>query len=53
MRRGFLLLEQRATRNQALLDFVSSELYIEIAGEGLDQGIQPVIERPQCGKLSN
>ena len=45
------MLELRATRHQALLDFVSSELYVEIAGEGLDDFVQPEIERLQCAKV--
>jgi hypothetical protein len=41
------LLEQRATRHQALLDFVSGELHVEIARESLDDFIQPEIDRLQ------
>jgi hypothetical protein len=45
------LLEQRATRHQALLDFVACELYVEIARETLDDLVEPKIDRLQCGKL--
>jgi hypothetical protein len=45
------LLEQRATRHQALLDFGSCELYVEIGRESLDDFVQPEIDRLQCGKL--
>jgi hypothetical protein len=43
--------EQGATRHQALPDFVSSELYVEIAGERLDDFVQPEIDRLQGAKL--
>jgi hypothetical protein len=46
------LLEQRATRHQALLDFVSGELHVEIARKCLDDFVQPKIDRLQRGKLS-
>jgi hypothetical protein len=46
------LLEQRATRYQVLLDFVSCELYVEIARESLHDFVQPEKDRLQCGKLS-
>jgi hypothetical protein len=44
------LLEQRATCHQALLDFVSGQLYVEIIWESLDDFVQPNKDRPQCGK---
>jgi hypothetical protein len=46
------LLEQRATRHQALLDFVSRELYVEIARKSLDDFVQPKIDRLQRGQFS-
>ena len=45
------MLEQHATRHQALVDFVSRELYVEIGGERLDDLVQPEIDRLQFGKL--
>ena len=44
------MLEQRTTRHQSLLDFVSCELYVEIVGESPDDFVQPEIDRPQRGK---
>ncbi|MGA2039872.1 MAG: hypothetical protein ABSH42_11385 [Bryobacteraceae bacterium] len=45
------MLEQRATRHQALLDFVASELNVEIAGESLDDLVEPEINRLQFSQL--
>jgi hypothetical protein len=45
------LLEQRATRHQSLLDFVSGELYVEVARESLDDFVEPEIDRLQCAQL--
>ena len=45
------MLEQRATRHQALLDFGSCELYVEIVGESLNDFIQPEIGRLERRKL--
>jgi hypothetical protein len=45
------LLEQRATRHQALLDFASGELHVEIVGKGPDDFMQPGEDRLQRGKF--
>jgi hypothetical protein len=44
------LLEQRATRDQALLDFIAGELHVEIARVSFDDFVQPEIDRLQCGQ---
>jgi hypothetical protein len=48
---GFLLLEQRAARYQALFDFVSGYLDVEIVGETPHDFVQPVKDRFQRRKL--
>ncbi|MGB7759683.1 MAG: hypothetical protein WBL61_07640 [Bryobacteraceae bacterium] len=45
------MLEHRAARHQALLDFVAGELYVEIARESLHDFVEPKIDRLQFGKL--
>ncbi len=47
------MLEQRATRHQALLDFVASELHVEIARESLHDFVEPEIDRLQCGQFGS
>jgi hypothetical protein len=43
--------KQRTARHQTLLDFVSGKLHVEIARESLDDFVQPVEDRLECGKF--